>query len=341
MIRVLVVDDSALMRGLLTRMIDEDERLSVVGAASDAYQARRMIKALDPDVLTLDIDMPGMNGLAFLRNLMRLRPMPVVMVSALAARGASHTLTALELGAFDVVEKPRGDIESIAEQAEEIRTKLCAAAQANIDAIVQVHESREAPAKASNRSPDRAIELVAIGASTGGTEAIRYLLDRINDRPPPIVISQHLPVAYTESFAARLNATSSLRVKVAEDATPLVSGEVLIAPGDRHLEVERRDGLLCCALSDGAKVNRHRPSVDVLFRSVARCSAGRAAGLILTGMGKDGAQGLKLMRDTGAATFAQDRSTSVVWGMPNAALTVGGVEHVLSLARLGDFLCAL
>jgi two-component system chemotaxis response regulator CheB len=341
-IRVLVVDDSAVMRQLLTEILGSDPEIEVVGTAPDPYIAREKIKLLNPDVLTLDVEMPRMDGLAFLRNLMRLRPMPVVMCSSLTQQGADVALDALSLGAIDFVAKPAVDVvHGIKEAAHEIIIKVKMAAHAQVrplvDALVVAdrHDAdlvlpkRGAPTKFA--TTDR---IIAIGASTGGTEAIREVLARLPCDIPGIVIAQHIPKAFSGSFAARMNASSVLNVCEARDGQPILAGHAYIAPGDQHLLVVRDGARYQCRLSDGGLVNRHRPSVDVLFRSVAQSAGRNSVGVMLTGMGRDGAEGLKEMREAGASTIAQDESTSVVWGMPGAAWQIGAVQSLHALQQI-------
>lgn len=348
-IKLLIVDDSALVRKLLTEMLGRDRDIEIVGTAADPYAAREKIKQLNPDVITLDIEMPRMDGLTFLENLMRLRPMPVVMVSSLTQKGADVTLRALELGAIDFVPKPKIDVAgSLASYADELTAKVKMAASARVNvrtgasrsAPMQVDERRTAdavlPAVSGRRVLRTTDRIIAIGASTGGTEAIREVLAALPPDAPAIVISQHIPAAFSKPFAERVNRSSAMSVCEAQDGQYILPGHVYIAPGDRHLLVERDGARYRCKLSDGLHVNRHRPSVDVMFRSVAQNVGLNATGVILTGMGDDGARGLKEMLDAGAGTIAQDEATSVVWGMPGAAVKLGGAEHVLPLHRIPD-----
>jgi two-component system chemotaxis response regulator CheB len=343
-IRVLVVDDSAVMRQLLSEILASDPGIEVVGTAPDPYIARDKIKLLDPDVLTLDVEMPRMDGLAFLRNLMRLRPMPVVMCSSLTQQGANVALDALALGAIDYVAKPAFDVvHGIKEAAQELITKVKMAAQVKVRPLVdapalnvpQRHDAgvvlpkRNAPTKFATTE-----RIVAIGASTGGTEAIREVLSHLPPDVPGIVIAQHIPKAFSAPFAMRMNASSSLNVCEAQDGQPILAGHVYIAPGDQHLMVVRDGARYRCRLSDGDLVNRHRPSVDVLFRSVAQSAGRNSVGVLLTGMGRDGAEGMKEMREAGAATVAQDEATSVVWGMPGAAWQIGAVQSLHPLQQI-------
>jgi two-component system chemotaxis response regulator CheB len=337
-VRVLVVDDSAVMRRLLTEILGADPEIEVVGAAADPYEAREQIKQLNPDVLTLDVEMPRMDGLTFLRNLMRLRPMPVVMCSSLTQQGAEATLDAIALGAVDFIEKPRV-VNGITGLAHELIEKVKGAAAANVRQLVVPPETsvdqapRVARAFSSRHSSTR---LIAIGASTGGTEAIRTVLESLPPDMPGVVIAQHIPKAFSGSFALRMNACSPLEVCEARDGQPILPGHAYIAPGDKHLLVVKEGTQLRCRLSDGDLVNRHRPSVDVLFRSVAEQLGAHAIGVLLTGMGKDGAEGLKQMLEAGAQTLAQDEASSVVWGMPGAAWQIGAVQSLHPLNQIAD-----
>jgi two-component system chemotaxis response regulator CheB len=333
-IRVLIVDDSALVRSLLTRILGEDPALQVVGAAPDAFVARDRIKALNPHVLTLDVEMPRMDGLQFLRNLMRLRPMPVVMCSSLTQRGADVTLAALELGAIDFVAKPKVDVAHALEAyAAELIEKVKVAAVSRVRALPAgpAPVTRAASQGLHFRTTD---QIVAIGASTGGTEAIREVLSRLPADAPGVVISQHIPRAFSAQFAARMNACSALAVHEAEDRQHILPGHAYIAPGDRHLLVERDGARYRCRLSDAPPVNRHRPSVDVMLESVAQSAGANAVGVILTGMGSDGARGLKHMQQRGARTLGQDEKSSVVWGMPGAAVALDAVDELLPIEEV-------
>jgi len=353
-IRVLIVDDSALVRRILTEVLSADPALEVVGTASDAYMARDRIKQLNPDVLTLDVEMPKMDGVTFLRNLMRLRPMPVVMVSSLTEHGAEVTLDALAVGAVDYLPKPKIDIAAtLTEYADELRAKIRAAATARVrpytgaataavngiaprlavDAVLA-----KAPAKRQFRTTDR---IIAIGASTGGTEAIKEVLVQLPADTPGVVITQHIPKAFSTPFARRMDSCCQMTVYEAQNGQVILPGHVYIAPGDQHLLVVRDGARYVCRLDDGPPVNRHKPSVDVLFRSVAQQAGRNAIGLILTGMGKDGAVGLKEMREAGSPTIAQDEATSVVWGMPGEAVAIGAAAETLPLQSVAARLLAL
>jgi two-component system chemotaxis response regulator CheB len=352
-IRVLIVDDSALVRQVLTEILNGDPGIEVVGAAPDPFVARDKIKALNPDVLTLDVEMPKMDGITFLSNLMRLRPMPVVMVSSLTEKGADVTLQALEFGAVDFVTKPKVDLaHTLDEYAAEIRAKVRMAAGARVRALerssvastlgmVPKLSADAVLAKTGPRHFRTTDRLIAIGASTGGTEAIKEVLLDMPADAPGIVISQHIPETFSGPFARRMNGISAMTVYEAQDGQQILPGHVYIAPGSHHLLVVRDGARFVCRLSDGPPVNRHRPSVDVMFRSVAQNVGSNAIGVILTGMGADGAEGLKEMREAGSVTIAQDETTSVVWGMPGEAVKRGAAEHVLALDKVAARLMTL
>jgi two-component system chemotaxis response regulator CheB len=338
-IKVLIVDDSALVRRMLTEMLSSDASITVLGAAHDAYDAREKIKALNPDVLTLDVEMPRMDGVTFLRNLMRLRPMPVIMVSSLTDKGAEVTLDALSIGAVDYLPKPKIDLAAtLADYKEELIAKVKAAASARLRAPPTTAASASADAILAKRDPLRQLRtterIIAIGASTGGTEAIKEVLIRLPPDTPGIVITQHIPKLFSGAFARRMDACCQVSVCEAEDGQQILRGHAYVAPGDMHLLLVRDGARYVCRLDEGPPVNRHKPSVDVLFRSVAQQAGRNAIGVILTGMGKDGALGLKEMRDAGARTVAQDEATSIVWGMPGEAVAVGGAADVLPLGDI-------
>jgi len=328
-IRVLVVDDSATMRGLITAALRRDRDIEVVGTATDPLEARAAIKALNPDVITLDIEMPNMNGLEFLEKLMRLRPMPVVMMSTLTQAGAEATLQALEIGAFDCVGKPT-NVANGAEAYAELTQKVKLAAKS-------ASRSRPSGASSPRRTGYRANgSLVAIGSSTGGVEALLSIISRFPEGCPPTVVTQHMPATFTKSFAARLDRACGATVEEAYDGAPLEPGRIYVAPGGGcHLEVVRSAGLRC-RLREGEPVSGHRPSVDVLFKSVAEATGAASLGVILTGMGRDGAQGLLALRQAGAHTLGQDENTCVVYGMPRVAFEIGAVERQLPLSALGE-----
>jgi len=336
-IRVLVIDDSALIRSLLTEIINSQRDMVVVGAAPDPIIAREMIKQLNPDVLTLDVEMPKMDGLDFLEKLMRLRPMPVVMVSTLTERGSEITMRALELGAIDFVTKPKMSItEGMREYADIIADKIRAASQARV-ATLQRHAATQSSTSvpAPLRNPLISSEkLLIIGASTGGTEAIKSFLLQMPSDCPGILITQHMPAGFTKSFASRLDSLCQISVKEATDGERILPGHAYIAPGDKHLLLARSGANYVTQLSDEAPVNRHKPSVDVLFASAAEYAGKNVIGVILTGMGKDGAVGMARMRDAGAYNFAQNEESCVVYGMPKEAVAHGGVDEVAHLNDL-------
>ena len=328
MVRVLIVDDSATMRSLIATVLQRDPDIEVVGEAGDPLEAREAIKKLNPDVITLDVEMPNMNGIEFLEKIMRLRPMPVVMVSTLTVRGAEATMEALELGAIDCVAKPStGGLEAFAD----LPFKVKAAAKAKVRPLRVADPAAPAPAPLEHTPDDR---LIAIGSSTGGVEALITVLSRFPANCPPTVVTQHMPATFTKSFSERLDRLCAPKVAEAYDGAVLENGRIYIAPGgENHLEIAGSSALRC-RLSSGPPVNGHRPSVDVLFRSVAKTIGGRAIGAILTGMGRDGAEGLLAMRQAGARTFGQDEASCVVYGMPKAAFEIGAVERQAPLERI-------
>src|SRR5574340_188590 len=341
-IRVLVIDDSALIRSVMKEIINREQDMECVGAAPDPLVAREMIKSLNPDVLTLDVEMPKMDGLDFLERLMRLRPMPVVMVSTLTERGSSITFRALELGAVDFVSKPKMDIaRSMEEYAGEITDKIRAAAQSRVHKVIapsapEIQERLSAdailPSVAGRFSSTE--KLIIIGASTGGTEAIKEVLTRLPADAPGVLVAQHMPEHFTKSFADRLNTLCRISVKEAEHNERILPGHAYIAPGHSHLLLKRSGANYMTKLDQGELVNRHRPSVDVLFRSAANVAGANALGIILTGMGKDGVQGLLEMKQAGSYTIAQDEASCVVFGMPKEAIAAGSVCEVLPLQSI-------
>ena len=341
-LRVMVVDDSALVRGLLTEIINRQADMVCVGAAADPLVAREMIRELDPDVLTLDIEMPRMDGLDFLSRLMRLRPMPVVMVSTLTERGADATLRALELGAVDFVAKPRiGVADGLQRLADDITAKVRIAAAARVHRLptretppgTDAAERRSAPVAALGRLSTE--KIIFIGASTGGTEATRVVLAGLPADAPAIMITQHMPPGFTKSYAARLDTLCRMRVKEAEDGERVLPGHAFIAPGGMHLSVERSGANYITRLAQGEPVNRHKPSVEVLFLSAARVVGPNALGVMLTGMGSDGAKAMKVLRDAGSWNVAQDEASCIVFGMPKEAIAAGAVHEVLPLEAIG------
>ena len=344
-VRVLIVDDSALVRQVLSEILSQDPGIEVVGTASDPLIAREKIKQLEPDVLTLDVEMPRMDGLTFLQNLMRLRPMPVVMVSSLTEAGAQVTLDALALGAVDFVSKPKLDVASgLQAYADEIIAKVKTAAKARVRPLARTSAPRTgldttlpAPPALRFRTTDR---LIAIGASTGGTEAIRVILEQMPADAPATVITQHIPAAFSKPFAERLDRHSKMTVVQAEDDMPLLAGHAYVAPGGLHLRVQRSGARWRCRLGEDDPIRRHRPSVDALFESVAQAAGANASAALLTGMGDDGARGLLALRKAGAATMVQDEASCVVWGMPGAAYTLGAAQQVLPLSGIASALLA-
>ena len=336
-IRVLIVDDSALVRQVLTELLSADPGIEVVGTAPDPLIAREKIKQLEPDVLTLDVEMPRMDGLTFLQNLMRLRPMPVVMVSSLTEAGAQVTLDALALGAIDFVTKPKLDVQrGLTSYGADLREKIKFAARARV-ARLQPAGAPVQIGAIKYRTTDR---LIAIGASTGGTEAIRVILEQMPADAPATVITQHIPAAFSRPFAERLDRHSKMTVVQAEDNMQLLAGHAYVAPGGLHLRVQRSGARWHCRLGEDDPIRRHRPSVDALFESVAAAAGANASAALLTGMGDDGARGLLALRKAGAATMVQDEASSVVWGMPGAAYTLGAAQQVMPLSEIAGALLA-
>jgi two-component system chemotaxis response regulator CheB len=335
--KVLVIDDSALIRSLLTEIINSQKDMEVVGAAPDPLVAREMIKQLNPDVLTLDVEMPKMDGLDFLEKLMRLRPMPVLMVSTLTERGSEITMRALELGAVDFVTKPKTSItEGMRNYTHEITDKIRAASQAKVAQLSKpATTSTGAASPTMLKNPLISSEkLLIIGASTGGTEAIKSFLLQMPSDCPGILITQHMPAGFTKSFANRLDSICKISVKEAEGGERILPGHAYIAPGDKHLMLGRSGANYVTQLSDAPPVSRHKPSVDVLFDSAATFAGKNAIGVIMTGMGKDGAAGMAKMRQAGAYNFAQNEESCVVYGMPREAVAHGGVQEVAHLNDL-------
>jgi two-component system, chemotaxis family, protein-glutamate methylesterase/glutaminase len=324
-VRVLIVDDSALMRKLLTSVLSADDGIEVVGAAPDPFVAREQIKALNPDVVTLDVEMPHMNGIDFLRKIMELRPTPVIMISTLTQAGAETTLEALEIGAVDFVAKPL-DPGAVMQLGDELIPKIKAAALTRPRRRIAAPQQRPVRKALVASSGGPIDKLIAIGASTGGVEALKAVLMLFPEDTPPVVIAQHMPERFTAAFARRLDGECRMRVHEAAHDQPIERGHAYIAPGGHHLEVARRSSGLICTLNDGPLVSGHRPSVDALFNSVARVAAPRAVGAILTGMGRDGANGLLAMRKAGCATLGQDEGTALVYGMPRVAFEIGAVQ---------------
>ena len=342
-IKVLIVDDSALMRKVLTTLLSRDPEIEVIGTAPDPYVAREKIKALNPDVLTLDVEMPRMDGLTFLEKLMAGHPMPVVMVSTLTEQGAETTLRALELGAVDFFTKPKVDLErGLETYAQELIGKVKAAAQARIVARKPAAKAAGQPgttpaASAMIKTTDT---IIAIGSSTGGTEAVKDLLMALPPNTPPIIITQHMPEKFTKSWADRMNELCALSVKEASDGDGVVAGCALVAPGNYHMTLVRSGAKYLVRLNQDEPVNRHRPSVDVMFHSVAKVAGGNAIGVILTGMGGDGAKAMLEMKQAGAYNIAQDEASCVVFGMPKEAIKLGGVDKILPLQDIAPEILA-
>lgn len=348
-IRVVVVDDSALVRSLLAEIIGRQQDMECVGTANDPLIAREMIRDLNPDVITLDIEMPKMDGIDFLGRLMRLRPMPVVMISTLTERGAEVTMRALELGAVDFVAKPRiGLADGINELAGQIVEKIRIAAAAHVRRAAQPGTSGAASANGvstGERLPDPVAigrvsteKLICIGASTGGTEAIKEILMHMPADAPGIVITQHMPPGFTTSFAARLNGLCQITVQEAVNGARILPGHAYIAPGGKQFRIDRSGANYICVVEDGELVNRHRPSVEVLFKSAARVVGRNAFGIMLTGMGNDGAKAMKEMKDAGSYNYVQDEASCIVFGMPREAILHGAADEVLPLTRIAGAL---
>lgn len=336
-IKVLCVDDSSLMRQLMTEIVNSHPDMEMVASAPDPLVARELIKQFNPDVLTLDVEMPRMDGLDFLEKLMRLRPMPVVMVSSLTGQGSEITLRALELGAIDFVTKPSlGIREGMLAYSQTIADKVRAASRARLP----TRGAQSAPVMLKAGPLLSSEKLIAIGASTGGTEAIRHVLQPLPATSPALLITQHMPAGFTRSFADRLNKLCQITVKEAEDGERILPGHAYIAPGAMHLELARSGANYQVKLNDGPPVNRHKPSVDVLFNSVARFAGRNAVGVILTGMGNDGAAGLLAMNQAGAWTIAQNEASCVVFGMPREAIALGGASEVLDLNQISQHMLA-
>ncbi|MDO9451564.1 MAG: chemotaxis response regulator protein-glutamate methylesterase [Stagnimonas sp.] len=338
-IKVLIVDDSALVRQVLSELIGADPAFEVVGTAADPFVARDKIKQLKPDVLTLDVEMPRMDGLTFLENLMRLHPLPVLMVSSLTERGAEVTLQALELGAVDFVTKPKLDVKAgLTAYADELCSKLRMAARARVVSRGNLNSgaARVKPPARPHKLYGTTEKIIAIGSSTGGTEAVKDVIRMMPADAPAIVVTQHIPAAFSGPFAQRLNTVGAMRACEAHDGQQIVPGHVYVAPGGLHLRVVRSGARYMCQLTDAAPECFQRPAVDVLFRSVAEHVGQNAVGAVLTGMGEDGARGLLAMRQAGAHTLIQDEASSVVWGMPGAAYKLGAAELVLPLHRIAE-----
>lgn len=346
-IRVLIVDDSATVRQTLTSVLESDPQIEVLGVASDPFVAARRIRDEIPDVITLDVEMPRMDGITFLRRLMAQHPIPVVMCSSLTEAGSETLLQALEAGAVDVILKPKM---GVAEHLAESRIRICDAVKAAAGARIRGRAPSQAPL---SREPEKKLSadamlpppamkamarttesIICIGASTGGTESLRVVLEQLPAAAPGIVIVQHMPERFTASFARRLDSLCEVDVKEAEDGDAVLRGRVLIAPGNLHTMIERSGANYRVSVKEGPLVSRHRPSVDVLFRSAARSAGSNAVGVIMTGMGDDGAQGLEEMKKAGARTIAQDEASSVVFGMPKEAIARGCVDRIVPLSQI-------
>lgn len=346
--RVLIVDDSSMTRWLMGQIMEADPFLEVVATASDALEARRLIKSLNPDVITLDIEMPGMNGIEFLSHMMRLRPMPVVMVSSLTARSAEFTLKALSLGAVDVVSKPQAALSpgELATYSAELTAKVRMASKAHVRPLpaestdILVRQPDKKPTPVSVADGEASHQVLAIGASTGGTEAICQTLSSLPEDSPGVVIVQHISDPFNQAFVNRLNTLTPLHVRQATEGALICRGHAYVAPPGHHLTINKDRSRYTCQLQQDAPMNFHRPSVDVLFESVARHAGGDAIGVIMTGMGRDGAHGLAAMRAAGAHTIAQDQRSSVVWGMPGAAIDLGAASEVVPLGKIAERIVA-
>ena len=340
-IRVLTVDDSALMRQVLATLLSKDPGIEVVGSAPDPFIAREKIKALNPDVITLDVEMPKMDGLTFLEKLMRGHPMPVVMVSSLTEAGCETTLRALELGAVDFITKPKIDLlEGMEEVAQDLIAKVKAAAVANVKRQASGVRRETNPVTSGAAMIKTTDTIIAIGSSTGGTEAVKDVLMALPPNMPPILITQHMPECFTKTWANRMNTLCRISVKEAEDGDSVLPGHALIAPGNYHMTLVRSGARYSVRINQNQPVNRHRPSVDVMFDSVAQYAGANTIGVILTGMGGDGAKGMLAMKQAGAYTIAQDEASCVVFGMPKEAIKLGGVDKVLPLAEIPDAMVA-
>lgn len=350
--RVIVVDDSALVRSMLTEIINRQSDMECIGAAADPLVAREMIRNMNPDVITLDVEMPRMDGIDFLSKLMRLRPMPVVMVSTLTERGADVTLKALELGAIDFVAKPKiGVADGLKQLANDITDKIRVASKARIHRLPSAPATTGTATSGAGAASKPAAPLVSaslgrlstekiifIGASTGGTEATKEVLITLPADSPAVVITQHMPPGFTRSYAARLDGLCKISVKEASDGERILPGHAYIAPGGMHLSVERSGANYIARVQDGDPVNRHKPSVEVLFKSAARTVGPNAIGVMLTGMGADGAKAMREMKDAGAYCVAQDEASCVVFGMPREAIAAGAVNEVLPLSKITSHL---
>lgn len=336
-VRVLIVDDSAVIRKVLTDVLSRDSGIRVIGAASDPIFAMRRMSGEWPDVIVLDIEMPRMDGLTFLRKLMKEHPTPVVICSTLTEKGATTTMQALSAGAVEVIPKPRIGVAGLVdEEVYGLIGVIKSAARVRLDRVGVPAELEPIPSRIERPVAGSAERVVAIGTSTGGTQALEAVLTRLPPTSPGIVIVQHMPEKFTAAFAARLDGLSAIRVREAQDGDTVLAGTALVAPGGRHMQVERRGARYVVSVKGGPLVNRHRPSVDVLFRSVARAAGPNALGIIMTGMGDDGAEAIGVMHRAGARTVAQDEQTCVVYGMPKEAIKRGHIDEVLPLGRIAE-----
>ena len=336
-LRVLIVDDSPLMRQILTEMLSSDPDIVVAGTATDPFDAREKIKLLNPDVITLDIEMPNMHGIDFLEKIMTLRPMPVVMISSLTTEGAEESLRALELGAVDFIAKPTDWQDGLEEKREEIVAKVKAAGHARL----RPRSTRPVRGEARQTGYRCGDRIVAVGASTGGVEALGQLLGAMPAGGPPILVTQHMPERFVPVFARRLDKVCEITISEARHGELIEAGHAYIAPGNMHLRLAKSGSGYKCRLDAGERVSGHCPSVDVLFQSVADAAGAAAVGVILTGMGRDGAAGLLAMRQAGARTIGQDDTTSLIYGMPRVAFEAGAVEEQLPLGRIAARVLAL
>jgi len=336
-IKVLIVEDSAVMRKILKEILSQDPEIDVLGTAPDVQVARRKMKDLNPDVVTLDVELPGMDGLTFLEKIMRLRPTPVVMISGYTRANSEAALRALEIGAVDIVSKSSVNLDtSLAEESDEILEKVKAASRAKVGGVgLNATPVTNRPVKTSLAIAQSQF-VICIGASAGGVEAMRHVVEALPGDTPPILYAQHMPKEYTRRFAERLDAIGQLTVIEAEDGLRLSNGHLYLAPGDWHLSVDRVNGAFVCRLDQNERVSQHRPSIDVLFRSAARVAGDRAIGVLLTGMGKDGAAGLLEMRDAGCITLGQDEATSMIYGMPRVAAEMGAVQRQVPLRKVAE-----
>ncbi|MBN4079267.1 chemotaxis response regulator protein-glutamate methylesterase [Beggiatoa alba] len=351
-IRVFIVDDSAVVRKVLTEMLEDVSGIQVIGVAQDPIFAQKKMKKIWPDVIILDVEMPRMDGLTFLKKIMAERPTPVVMCSTLTEEGSKTSLQALSLGAIEVVAKPKVNLKtSLPEASRDLISAIRIAAKANmkgvkpkpIAPVLNVAEKLNADAmlkKATGRNVQRTGPLIAIGASTGGTQALEAILTALPANSLPILIVQHMPEKFTHTFANRLNELCKVEVKEAENNDALLPGRVLIAPGGKHMMLQTTQFGSSVQVKDGPLVSRHKPSVDVLFRSVSKYAGGKALGIIMTGMGDDGAKGLKEMHDAGAKTIAQNEATCVVYGMPQEAVKLGAIDHEIALSKIPEMIVA-